>query len=133
LACHQIIYLDLDDINLIRYRLKTLDNNIGEDYISFGNLTFILYNIQNIYDNLEFEDALVSKAAYLFQNLIIAHIFPDGNKRTAFVALLTFLRKNRRSLNITQQEGFTYTLNVYNNSLPLEDIISWIRHKLITR
>jgi death on curing protein len=124
--------LDLDDITLIRCRLKTLDDNIGIGYISFGNLKFILDYTQDIYDNLEYDDALVSKAAYIFRNLVIAHIFPDGNKRTAFVALLTFLRKNRRSLNITQQEGFTHTLRVYSNSLSDKDIILWMRNKLIT-
>jgi hypothetical protein len=58
--------LDLDDITFIRSRLKTLDDNIGVGYISLGNLKFILDHTQNIYDNLEFDDALISKAAYFF-------------------------------------------------------------------
>jgi len=32
LTCSQIMYLDLDDIILIRSRLKTLDDNIGMGY-----------------------------------------------------------------------------------------------------
>ena len=45
------------------------------------------------------------KAAYLMQKITKKHIFVDGNKRTAFLATLLFLKKNGYICQFTTDEG----------------------------
>ena len=45
------------------------------------------------------------KAAYIMQKITKKHIFADGNKRTAFLATLLFLRKNGYLVKFTTDEG----------------------------
>lgn len=45
------------------------------------------------------------KAAYLMQKITKKYIFVDGNKRTAFLATLLFLKKNGYICQFTTDEG----------------------------
>lgn len=50
-------------------------------------------------------------AAYLY-HLAMNHLFIDGNKRTAFAAMDTFLRLNNCSLNMTNEEAYNLVMQV---------------------
>lgn len=52
------------------------------------------------------------KAAYLMQKITKKHIFFDGNKRTAFVSTLLFLKKNGYQLRLTADEGEALILQI---------------------
>ena len=123
--------MTLDDINFIRQELRKLDNNITDGYLSFGNLQFVLDFVQDIHNDLPYDESLIAKAAYLFWNLIHAHAFPEGNKRIAFTSLMTFLRINGKRMNISNREAFEYTLSVYNNNYTQDEIKAWITQNIL--
>lgn len=60
-------------------------------------------------------------AAYLF-HLSMNHPFIDGNKRTAFAAMLTFLRLNNYSLNISQDEAYNLVIRVVERHISKEEL-----------
>jgi len=60
-------------------------------------------------------------AAYLF-HLAMNHPFLDGNKRTAFAVMDTFLRLNGFVLTLTQSQKYELVLEVVEGTLGKEDL-----------
>lgn len=60
-------------------------------------------------------------AAYLF-HLAMNHPFLDGNKRTAFAVMDTFLRLNGFVLTLTQSQKYELVLEVVEGTLSKEDL-----------
>jgi len=58
-------------------------------------------------------------AAYLY-HLAMNHPFVDGNKRTAFAVMDTFLRVNGYRLNLTNEESYEWVLQVVENKMTKE-------------
>lgn len=52
------------------------------------------------------------KAAILVINLIKKHCFHNGNKRTAMMALIVFLKINGMDFKLTQAEEVEFALNI---------------------
>ena len=65
-------------------------------------------------------------AAYAF-GLIKAHAFVDGNKRTAFVTSLTFLRLNGYGFRPETQEGLRMVEGLASGDVGEPDFARWLR------
>jgi death-on-curing family protein len=78
----QLKYPAIEEIVEINRRLGE-----GGVLINKGNLEFILRKV-------ELEKSLIKKASILLRDIIRLHPFVDGNKRTAFHAMLYFLELN---------------------------------------
>src|SRR5699024_6767044 len=67
------------------------------------------------------------KAAILYQKLVQKHCFHNANKRTALVAVHTFLRLNGVTLNVSNKEIEDYTVAIATDKdLTWEAISSWL-------
>ncbi|MBI4788962.1 MAG: type II toxin-antitoxin system death-on-curing family toxin [Chloroflexi bacterium] len=73
---------------------------------------------------------LVSKAAILFFALIKNHPFLDGNKRTALLSLLEFVKRNGHAIEAKHDELYQFTLDVATSVLDKDAIGAWIRAHL---
>ncbi len=51
-------------------------------------------NLAQLMDKLEYTDDIFNYAAVLLHDIISLHIFLNGNKRTAFYSMVTFLELN---------------------------------------
>ena len=69
-------------------------------------------------------------AAYLF-HICKNHAFVDGNKRTAFDVMVTFLNINDYDLNMTPEEAYQLTMQVADNKVSKEDLIEILRDCII--
>ena len=58
------------------------------------------------------------------------HPFVDGNKRTALMAIYTFLAINEVELEAPEAEAVTAILGIADSSSPEEDLAQWIRQRL---
>jgi death on curing protein len=74
----------------------------------------------------ESTDVFALAAAYGF-GIAKYHGFEDGNKRTAFVALYTFLGLNGYDLDASEPEVVRVMTAVADGTLPEEGIAEWIR------
>lgn len=77
----------------------------------------------------ELYPSIAAKGTILFVKIIKKHVFADGNKRTAVIALLLFLRKNGFTLNVSQQQLADYTLSIAqtdDNRLDYHEITQWL-------
>ncbi|MBU5272539.1 type II toxin-antitoxin system death-on-curing family toxin [Staphylococcus caprae] len=63
----------------------------------------------------------------MYRNIVKKHIFFNGNKRTAFMALNIFLRKNGLILEVNSQEAVEFTVKIATENLEEKIIVEWIR------
>jgi len=69
-------------------------------------------------------------AAYAF-GIAKNHPFIDGNKRTALVAMRTFLRLNGFNLNATPTDKYLTIITLAEGSLSEEALIDWLRERVV--
>jgi death on curing protein len=75
----------------------------------------------------ELYPTLFDKAALYIRNIITAHPFIDGNKRTAMTASGIFLELNGHKLEAPEGEVEQFALRVISEKLTLEDIALWLK------
>lgn len=68
-------------------------------------------------------------AAYAF-GIIKNHPFLDGNKRTAYVVCLTFLKLNGYDIDASPEQKYLTFLKLADGSLAESDLGAWLRHHL---
>lgn len=64
-------------------------------------------------------------AAYLF-SLVKNHPFIDGNKRTAFEVMVTFLRVNAHTLTLSQDEAYQLVIDIAESKLDKKAITAYL-------
>jgi len=76
---------------------------------------FQMFNKKSLYKGL------LGKAAMLFYLMIKNHPFQNGNKRIAIITLLVFLYKNKKWLNVDQQEFYKFAVWVAESDADKKD------------
>ncbi|MBD6619300.1 type II toxin-antitoxin system death-on-curing family toxin [Komarekiella sp. 'clone 1'] len=66
-------------------------------------------------------------AAYLF-HITNNHAFIDGNKRTAFDVMVTFLNMNDYELNMSTEEAYELTIQVAENNVSKEELTAILKN-----
>jgi len=79
------------------------------------------------------ETDLVTLAAAYAYGLARNHPFVDGNKRIAFIALVTFLRRNGIAFAPAQANATQIMLELAAGSVNEDGLIRWIRDTLAAR
>ena len=80
------------------------------------------------------EDAyptLELKAAALAHSVAKNHALIDGNKRTTWTLMVSFLFQNGYKHNFTEAEGFAFVLGVATDELSLEQAAEQLRVHLV--
>lgn len=70
---------------------------------------------------------IFTKTAVLMHSLLKNHPFVDGNKRTATIAAIIFLKRNGFKIKVTQKEFVKLALDIENNNLPEDKIAAWLK------
>jgi death on curing protein len=72
---------------------------------------------------------LIEEAAALWESLSQNHAFVDGNKRTAFAAMYTFLAINGARYTANARDTFDFIDALYEaNQFGFERLVPWLRH-----
>ena len=71
-------------------------------------------------------DVPAMAAAYLF-HICHAHAFVDGNKRTAVLAMIVFVRANHWKITASRKELLDATLQVAQSKISKDDLTQWVR------
>lgn len=77
-----------------------------------------------------FHDAYTSifdKAAALFHSIINNHPFLDGNKRTSLLSAITFLERNKWSVEFKRKEAVKFTRKAHDEDYSVEQISKWLK------
>jgi death-on-curing protein len=74
---------------------------------------------------------LIEEAAALWESLAQNHAFIDGNKRTAFAAMYTFLAINGARLTADAQETYAFIAGLYEaNQFSFDKLVPWLRSRV---
>jgi death-on-curing protein len=73
------------------------------------------------------------KAAAMMHSIIKNHPMIDGNKRTSWLLMVSFLWINGYQHNMTTDEGFNLTLGIAESRLELEAAATIIESHLVAR
>lgn len=80
----------------------------------------------------ELYPTIYDKASILAINLAKRHPFQNGNKRTALVAMITFLMMNGYTTSFTQEEAVQFILNITTSSQEFDLMKEEVAHFLET-
>ena len=95
----------------------------------YGILEAALYRPQTGY----YSD-LIEEAAALWESLGQNHPFIDGNKRTAFASMYTFLAINGAGLKSGPREAFEFIDGLYRaNQFRFERLVPWLRSRVTSK
>ncbi|WP_428339767.1 type II toxin-antitoxin system death-on-curing family toxin [Mycobacterium sp.] len=119
-----IEYLDLDDL------LEIARAAIGDDVAvrDYGLLASASARPQaSVFGEDAYPD-LHLKAAALFHSLARNHALIDGNKRLAWTACRTFLAVNKQRVTASEDDRFTFVIEVATGAMPeLDEIADQLR------
>jgi death-on-curing protein len=85
-----------------------------------------LHRPRSGFRNEEFYPDLLSKAAALFESIILNHPFVDGNKRTGTVVTEFFIEINGWTLDALDRDYEDFAVDVAESKPPLEEIAEWL-------
>ena len=72
-------------------------------------------------------DGIIEEAAAMLESLAMNHPFVDGNKRTAFYATDTFLRKNGHFIDCDNDEAYAFFMQLFQtNSFRFAELKVWL-------
>ena len=107
-----MIYLTKEEIIMVNHQVLT---RTGQKYMGIQypeGLSVIVEQPQMTVFNREVYPSIWLKAAYIVQKITKKHIFIDGNKRTAYLCLLLFLKKNSWELHLNADEGEAFVVQI---------------------
>lgn len=120
------IFLTLEQILLIHE--DQVDKYGGSHGVrDFGLLESAVMRPQTTFGGIYLYKSIFNKATALMHSLLLNHPFMDGNKRTAVVAVLTFLEINQHEVIATQEEIVGLAKDVENKKISQEELVSWLK------
>ena len=100
-----MIYLTAAELAAVNRRVLERSGQKYQGIQYSTGLSLVVAQPQMVVFGHELYSTLWLKAAYIIQKVTKKHIFVDGNKRTAYLATLLFLRKNGWVLRLNADEG----------------------------
>jgi death-on-curing protein len=95
-----------------------------------GSLESALYQAQTTFGGEFLHPTIIEQAAAYLFHIIKNHAFLDGNKRTGYGVMITFLNQNDYDLNMTSDEAYKLTVQVADNKVGKEKLIEILRGRI---
>ena len=117
------VFLDLEDaLGQINY--------LGFHLLDLGLLEGCLARPKTTLFGDEAYPSLSDKAAALMHSVATTHPLIDGNKRTSWALMITFLAVNGFDVVSNPDDGFSFVLSVATDSLEVSAISQWIASRM---
>ena len=84
------------------------------------NRPFQTFDGDNLYPTL------IEKTAALIESIIVNHPFVDGNKRTGYTVLRTFLLVNVIDLIADENSKYNFVISIASGEIHFEEIVTWL-------
>lgn len=123
-----VVYISLEQFLAIAARMLTTDVVSVRRQTELGLADSALHAPQAGFGDTEFFPTLTEKAAVLCWHLAKNHALPDGNKRSAFTSMVTFLRRNGANWQIPDGDDAVDVVNaVAAGQMTVEELTVWVR------
>jgi death on curing protein len=81
------------------------------------------------FDGGELYQSPFEKAAALGESLVINHPFMDGNKRTAFLAMIALLKEYGIEFYVQENEVYDFIIAMSTGEKKFDAIVNWLKNK----
>ena len=98
-----------------------------------GLLESVMARPKNLFAYSEQPPSLAKLAASYAKAIVANHPFVDGNKRTAFIVSVTFLRLNDLRLTATKEDRVLTFWGLADGSLTEEELVEWFERNTAPR
>jgi len=71
---------------------------------------------------------ILEQGAALIESLVVNHPFVDGNKRTGYTTLRTFLRVNKMDIVATEDEKYDFVISIAAGEFRYDEILEWLKN-----
>ena len=117
-------FLDIDDaLEQIRF--------LGFHVRDVGLLQSSLARPQSSLFGADAYPTLELKAAAVMHSVATSHPLIDGNKRSAWALMITFVLLNRFEVVAETNDAFEFVLSIATGSLELDEMASWIEARRV--
>lgn len=89
--------------------------------INYGNLDFVSAQMKTT-------KGLIKKACVLLYGILTSHPFIDGNKRTAFRAMETFLNVNNKEFVADEEDIWINLYNISEGKMNMDETLKWVKN-----
>ena len=120
----------LPEIAQAVHKRQLAEHGGGQGVRDAGLLESALLRPQNIYIYSNGQASLAQLAAAYAYGLARNHPFVDGNKRTALVLSLLFLRLNKKTLTASQEDLYAVFMALAKGDMPEAVLADWFESKL---
>ncbi len=120
----------LPEIAQAVHKRQLAEHGGGQGVRDAGLLESALLRPQNIYIHSNGQTSLAQLAAAYAYGLARNHPFVDGNKRTALVLSLLFLKLNKKTLTASQEDLYAVFMALANGDMPEAVLADWFESKL---
>ena len=86
-----------------------------------------LEQVKATFDGSYLHDSIFKMAAAYGFHLCKNHPFIDGNKRTALVAMDTFLQRNGWEITASEEEAYKIMMALSASEVSKEELVKWLR------
>ena len=115
-----IVYLTTDQVALIN------EQQFGGSVRDWDTLDAATMRCAHSYGGTEFYPTLLDKAAALLYGLTTTQAFVDGNKRTAWAAMETFLALNGEFIDSSTVDAYVLVMAIANRLVEHDEIVEWL-------
>ncbi|PHR57613.1 MAG: type II toxin-antitoxin system death-on-curing family toxin [Robiginitomaculum sp.] len=119
-----------DEIVLAIHNRQLSEHGGGEGVRDFSLLDSALNKPKNLYHYGDPKPSLAAMTTAYAYGICKNHPFVDGNKRTAFVICLLFLKLNGAELTVSQAEKYEAFLNLAAGNISESELSDWIAQSL---
>lgn len=120
----------IDAVVLAVHRRQLAEHGGGDGVRDASLLESALSKPKNLYHYSDPKPTLAAMAAAYACGICNNHPFIDGNKRTAFVICLLFLKLNDAELTASQTEKYEIFLNLAAGDVTEQELTHWITKHL---
>jgi death on curing protein len=128
----------LEKAQVVKINLATIQKHGGNfnppnNYLHEENLDYLIDAVSAEMFGEPMYPKISEKAALYCFNIIVNHIFSDGNKRTGLAAALMFLNLNNFDIseNITNEILTTFILNIAKGNSSLDECKAWFETNIV--
>ena len=119
-----------DEVVLAIHRRQLAEHGGLEGIRDKGLLKSALYRPKNLLAYSESPSDVASLAAAYAYGIVKNHPFVDGNKRTAYVVMRTFLKLNGYDIQASSEEKYQIWIALAAGKLSEEELGEWIKQKI---
>lgn len=116
-----------DDVVLAIHRRQLAEHGRLEGIRDNGLLQSALYRPKNLLAYSQSPPDIAFLAAAYAYGIVKNHPFVDGNKRTAYVVMRTFLKLNGYDIQASNEEKYQIWIALAVGKLSEEELAFWIR------